>query len=70
MRDESERELCDFCERRFDMHNGPSVAHKTWRLRHHGEKWSIHVEIENEKMGIAMTAELPINNCPICGREL
>lgn len=63
---------CPLCEARKDMHDGNAKEkHTSWHLRRESDSLpTLHVTIESKRFGLAMSGELPIFYCPLCGREL
>lgn len=61
--------LCEKREKYYEMVAPSKVV--TWELnRNDGRSWAMDVTIENVKLGIALTASIPIDCCPDCGKEL
>ena len=62
---------CPLCEQRMDMHNGEQKMHGSWHLRREAAcRPALHVVIESKPLGIALADEMPVNFCPVCGKEL
>ena len=55
----------------MDMHNGEQKMHGSWHLRREAAcRPALHVVIESKPLGIALADEMPVNFCPVCGKEL
>ena len=62
---------CILCGEREPMEVVDSSKLVTYFLvRDTASDWSLEVAIDNVKLGIAMTAKVPVEHCPECGRRL
>lgn len=62
---------CPLCEQRMDMHDGEQSMHGSWHLRRESDsRPTLHVVVESKPLGFALFGEMPVNYCPLCGKEL
>ena len=58
------------CENRGMVYGIVNGNKSTWQMSYDEGRPVLRVMIDNHHLGITLSAEMPVVNCPICGRGL
>ena len=61
---------CALCVKRAVMYGVENGNKSTWQLSYDNGMPVLRVSVDNHHLGITLSSELHIKNCPICGKEL
>ena len=61
---------CALCEKRAVLYGIENGNKSMWQLSYDDGLLVLRTMIDNHHLGFSLSAELPVRNCPMCGKEL